>query len=125
MQSSDCHILVSTDVAARGLDIKGISHIINYEIPRPESFLSYVHRVGRTGRVGNVGRATTFFAQSVDHGMALELYRWLKMNKQEIPVFLLEEVERQISIEDLQRKTREKYEKALYESYVESSDGEI
>ncbi|VIO98690.1 Uncharacterized protein BM_BM10578 [Brugia malayi] len=125
LQSSDCHILVSTDVAARGLDIKGISHIINYEIPRPESFLSYVHRVGRTGRVGNVGRATTFFAQSVDHGMALELYRWLKMNKQEIPVFLLEEVERQISIEDLQRKTREKYEKALYESYVESSDGEI
>ncbi|VDN95663.1 unnamed protein product [Brugia pahangi] len=47
------------------------------------------------------------------------------MNKQEIPVFLLEEVERQISIENLQRKMREEYEKALYESYVESSDGEI
>uniref|UniRef100_A0A1I8EFJ5 RNA helicase n=1 Tax=Wuchereria bancrofti TaxID=6293 RepID=A0A1I8EFJ5_WUCBA len=125
LQSSDCHILVSTDVAARGLDIKGISHIINYEIPRPESFLSYVHRVGRTGRVGNIGRATTFFAQSVDHGMALILYRWLEMNKQEIPVFLLEEARRQINIEDLQKKTREEYERALYKSYVESSDGEI
>ncbi|MCP9264675.1 BMA-GLH-4, isoform a [Dirofilaria immitis] len=103
LQNGDCHILVSTDVAARGLDIKGISHIINYEIPKPESFLSYVHRVGRTGRVGN----------------------WLERNKQEIPVFLIKEAERQIGAEDLQRKTREEYERALNKSYMESSDGEM
>ncbi|KAM3716999.1 DEAD-box ATP-dependent RNA helicase [Dirofilaria immitis] len=125
LQNGDCHILVSTDVAARGLDIKGISHIINYEIPKPESFLSYVHRVGRTGRVGNVGLATTFFAPSVDNGMALILYGWLERNKQEIPVFLIKEAERQIGAEDLQRKTREEYERALNKSYMESSDGEM
>ncbi|EFO18873.2 hypothetical protein LOAG_09622 [Loa loa] len=124
LQSGDCHIIVSTDVAARGLDIKGISHIINYEIPKPESFLSYVHRVGRTGRVGNVGRATTFFAPSVDHGMTLILYKWLEMNKQAIPAFLLEAKHR-IDTEDLQRKKREEYEQAFNESHMESSDREM
>ncbi|MBS3937021.1 MAG: DEAD/DEAH box helicase [Peptococcaceae bacterium] len=51
-------ILVATDVAARGLDIEGVSHIYNFDIPQdPES---YVHRVGRTGRAGRSGQATTF-----------------------------------------------------------------
>jgi len=51
-------ILVATDVAARGLDIDGVSHIYNFDIPQdPES---YVHRVGRTGRAGRSGQATTF-----------------------------------------------------------------
>ncbi len=51
-------ILVATDVAARGLDISGITHIYNFDIPQnPES---YVHRIGRTGRAGKTGLATTF-----------------------------------------------------------------
>ncbi len=51
-------ILVATDVAARGLDISGVSHVYNFDIPQdPES---YVHRVGRTGRAGKSGLATTF-----------------------------------------------------------------
>ncbi|VDO24259.1 unnamed protein product [Onchocerca flexuosa] len=122
LQSGDCHILVSTDVSALGLDIKGISHIINYEIPKFENFQSYVHRVGRTGRVGNVGRATTFFAPSVDNGTASILFKCLKGNNQEIPDFLYEEVERQRGTEDLQRKTREEYKRASNESSMESSD---
>lgn len=51
-------ILVATDVAARGLDITGVSHVYNFDIPQdPES---YVHRIGRTGRAGKTGLATTF-----------------------------------------------------------------
>ncbi len=50
--------LVATDVAARGLDIRGVSHIINYDIPNSPDV--YVHRIGRTGRAGDKGRAITF-----------------------------------------------------------------
>src|SRR5436305_195702 len=52
-------LLVATDVAARGLDISGVSHVINYDVPTSPD--PYVHRIGRTGRVGRSGRAITFF----------------------------------------------------------------
>ena len=51
-------VLVATDVAARGLDIEGITHIFNYDIP--ENVESYIHRIGRTGRAGEKGTAITF-----------------------------------------------------------------
>lgn len=51
-------ILVATDVAARGLDISGISHVINYDVPA--TYEDYVHRIGRTGRAGKKGQALTF-----------------------------------------------------------------
>jgi superfamily II DNA/RNA helicase len=51
---------VATDIAARGLDVDLVSHVINYDVPAaPED---YVHRVGRTGRAGNVGQAITIVA---------------------------------------------------------------
>lgn len=53
-------ILVATDVAARGLDIEGITHIFNYDIPNDVE--SYIHRIGRTGRAGETGTAITFVA---------------------------------------------------------------
>ncbi len=52
------NILVATDVAARGIDVKDISHVINYELP--QSYDDYVHRIGRAGRAGQPGRALTF-----------------------------------------------------------------
>jgi ATP-dependent RNA helicase RhlE len=53
-------VLVATDVAQRGLDIEGISHVVNYDVPRnPED---YVHRIGRTGRAGAEGIAITFMS---------------------------------------------------------------
>jgi len=51
-------VLVATDVAARGIDVNNISHVINYQLPL--SFDSYVHRIGRTGRAGKTGKALTF-----------------------------------------------------------------
>ena len=51
-------ILVATDVAARGLDISTVTHVINYDVPTRRD--TYVHRIGRTGRVGRSGRAITF-----------------------------------------------------------------
>jgi ATP-dependent RNA helicase RhlE len=53
-------VLVATDIAQRGLDIAGISHVINYDVPqRPED---YVHRIGRTGRAAATGDAFTFMS---------------------------------------------------------------
>ncbi len=51
-------VLVATDVAARGLDIDNISHVINYQ--RPQNLENYIHRIGRTGRAGKTGKAFTF-----------------------------------------------------------------
>src|SRR5204862_488170 len=52
------HLLVATDVAARGLDIDDVSHVFNYDIP--EDTEDYIHRIGRTGRAGKKGNAITF-----------------------------------------------------------------
>lgn len=57
-KNNEVTILVATDVAARGLDIKNISHVINYTIPH--TYDDYIHRIGRTGRVNNKGIALTF-----------------------------------------------------------------
>jgi ATP-dependent RNA helicase RhlE len=60
-------ILVATDVAARGIDVESVSHVINYDIPlAPED---YVHRIGRTGRAGSTGRAITLFTLAEEHSM--------------------------------------------------------
>ena len=57
-KSNQVNVLVATDVAARGLDIPAVSHVINYDLP--DSYEDYVHRIGRTGRAGKMGKALTF-----------------------------------------------------------------
>jgi ATP-dependent RNA helicase RhlE len=59
-RSGRFHVLVATDVAARGLDIDGITHVVNYEVPSSRD--TYVHRVGRTGRADATGTALTLVA---------------------------------------------------------------
>ena len=65
-------VLVATDVAARGIDVQGVSHVINYTCPEDDK--TYVHRIGRTGRAGASGIAITF----VDWA---DLHRWKMINK--------------------------------------------
>ncbi len=66
-------VMVATDIAARGIDIAGVSHVINYDVPQhPED---YVHRIGRTGRAQNVGDAFTIMvAEELPHVKAIERF---------------------------------------------------
>ncbi|KAF5304883.1 hypothetical protein FQR65_LT00767 [Abscondita terminalis] len=80
------NILVATAVAARGLDIKNVKHVINYDLPK--SIDEYVHRIGRTGRVGNRGKATSFYDDSQDAAIAGDLSRILKQAGQPVPDWL-------------------------------------
>jgi len=68
-------ILVATSVAARGLDIPKVAHVINYDMP--DDVDEYVHRIGRTGRVGNVGKATSFYDPEQDCEVAGKLVTML------------------------------------------------
>jgi len=77
-------VLVATDVAARGLDLPGINHVINYELPLNAE--DYTHRIGRTGRIGNTGVATSFIS---DNEPALkDIVSSLKSTDAEIPEWL-------------------------------------
>jgi ATP-dependent RNA helicase DeaD len=76
-------LLVATDVAARGLDISGVSHVINYDVPTSPNV--YVHRIGRTARVGRSGRAITLFEprqrreiQAIERHAGVTLAPWVK-----------------------------------------------
>lgn len=79
-------VLVATDVAARGIDIESVSHVINYDIPEaPED---YVHRIGRTGRAGSTGRAITLFTIAEEHSMkAIEKLTGQKVDRVRHPDF--------------------------------------
>jgi len=79
-------ILVATAVAARGLDIKDVMHVVNYDMP--DEVEEYVHRIGRTGRVGNTGRATSFFDYHEDGAIARPLVRVLTDAGQMVPDWL-------------------------------------
>lgn len=87
-KSGKMFVLVATAVAARGLDIKNVSHVINYDLPKVVE--EYVHRIGRTGRVGNRGRATSFFDPEDDAPLREDLIRILKQAEQPVPNCLLD-----------------------------------
>jgi ATP-dependent RNA helicase DeaD len=76
-------LLIATDVASRGLDITGISHVVNFDVPVSPDV--YVHRIGRTGRVGRSGRAITFYEPrqqreiaAIENHAGVKLSPWVK-----------------------------------------------
>nr|XP_042912525.1 putative ATP-dependent RNA helicase Pl10 isoform X2 [Parasteatoda tepidariorum] len=78
-------VLVATAVAARGLDIPNVKHVINFDLPSDVE--EYVHRIGRTGRVGTVGLATSFFNEK-NRNMASDLVELITETRQELPEWL-------------------------------------
>ncbi|XP_037678706.1 ATP-dependent RNA helicase DDX3X-like isoform X4 [Choloepus didactylus] len=84
-RSGKSRILVATAVAARGLDISNVKHVINFDLP--SDIEEYVHRIGRTGRVGNLGLATSFFNER-NINITKDLLDLLVEAKQEVPSWL-------------------------------------
>ncbi|KAM8984957.1 putative ATP-dependent RNA helicase DDX4 isoform 5-T5 [Ara ararauna] len=87
-RSGKCPVLVATSVAARGLDIENVQHVINFDLP--STIEEYVHRIGRTGRCGNTGKAVCFFDNTSDGHLAPSLIKVLSDAQQEVPVWLEE-----------------------------------
>jgi superfamily II DNA/RNA helicase len=84
MRRGQVRVLVATDVAARGIDVPSITHVVNYDLPKfPED---YVHRIGRTGRAGRNGTAVSL----VNHAESMNVRRIERFTKQTIPVDVVE-----------------------------------
>lgn len=83
-RSGTVEVLVATDVAARGLDISGVTHIYNFDVPQDSE--GYVHRVGRTGRAGHTGLAITFVTpREIEHLRTIERAAKRKIIRMTIP----------------------------------------
>jgi len=80
------NILVATDVAARGIDISSVSHVINYRVP--ENSEDYVHRIGRTGRAESEGDAFTILtADELDYALSVEVFIKQKIERKKLEGF--------------------------------------
>lgn len=84
-KSGKTPILVATDVAARGLDIPHVAHVVNFDLPNDID--DYVHRIGRTGRAGKTGLATAFFNDN-NASLARPLSDLMAEANQEVPAWL-------------------------------------
>ena len=97
--------LVATDVAARGLDVEGITHIFNYDIP--EDAESYIHRIGRTGRAGQTGVAVTFVTPR-DKKTLETIEKGIKMTIKKRKALGEPELKEKVSARDIHKKDKSK-----------------
>ncbi len=89
-KNSEIRVLVATDIAARGIDVDNISHVINYDLPsEPES---YVHRIGRTARAGAGGIAFTFYDKETERKPLLDIEKLIKFKINVTPTPILEKM---------------------------------
>lgn len=106
-------ILFSTDIAARGLDVKELSCVVNFDLPRSPT--DYIHRIGRTGRAGKLGMAISFIShENKAHFALIEKRSGIKIQKEQISGFELigEDVTVQIGGEPIKGKRKSKKDKA-------------
>lgn len=108
MREKTIRILVATDVAARGLDIQDLTHVINYSLPHDAEI--YIHRVGRTGRAGKEGTAITFITPSEARRFSyIKKASKAEIRKEEIPTPKeVVERKRELILEELESATEEK-----------------
>ncbi|MCO5228118.1 MAG: DEAD/DEAH box helicase [Thermomicrobiales bacterium] len=109
-RNGQAQILIATDVAARGLDIPEVSHVINYDVP--ESHETYVHRIGRTGRAGRTGEAITLVSPRE--------FRWLRQVERTTRATI--EPRRLPSQEDVNARRREKLVTLMREAVEDESN---
>jgi superfamily II DNA/RNA helicase len=84
MRRGKLRLLVATDVAARGIDLTSVSHVINFDLPRFAE--DYVHRIGRTGRAGALGTAISFvLPDDAPHLARIERYTGQRVDRHVIP----------------------------------------
>lgn len=105
-------ILVATDIACRGLDIEGVTHVFNYDIPHDVE--TYIHRIGRTGRAGENGKAITFvnarqydYLRMIEQGIQSRIQKEkaiIKVNKEKKEKNSKEGKENQITVSDQQKR---------------------
>ena len=113
-------ILVATDVAARGIDIKGVSHVVNYSLPFDTA--TYVHRIGRTGRAGTEGIAVTFVRPEERRKLGFLSKNIKKATKSDFEEGKIPEVKEVLAVKN-ERVIAELKEK-LFEPVVECSQSE-
>src|SRR5439155_506963 len=107
LRAGTADLLIATDVAARGLDVEHLTHVVNYNVPSAPD--SYVHRIGRVGRAGREGVAITL-AEPREHRMLKTIER---ITKQRIMI------EKVPTIADLRARRLELTRAALYDSLVQ------
>lgn len=82
--------MVATGVSARGLDVKNVMHVVNFDLPSAMhgGINEYIHRIGRTARIGNEGIATSFYNEERNEELAPDLVKILLESNQAVPEFL-------------------------------------
>lgn len=83
-RNGDIRVLVATDIAARGIDVTGIAHVVNYDLPQTSE--DYIHRIGRTGRAGSKGNAVSLVTPE-DRSQWRQIARLLERSGSQVPTY--------------------------------------